>query len=1036
MPLRRLAFASALVLLALPSGPALADTPGPAFGLLLEAESAGSLPAPPDLPADHPLVARIVARWDEVETEKGVYDWSRIAPAVETLAAGRFRIVLCLTGSNPLYLPEGKAPSPIEGDSLAAWTAFVRSAVRSFAPGVAVFEIWDGPAAAFDPAIYGFVLKSSALAVRAEARAAGAEALVAEGAISASDLEWQKSLWLQDAAAYVDVLPVRVAAGSTEVSREVEAVFREAVRNPPAPAYWAYVEADGGGGSGAAAAAAVQAVSASLPASVALARIPEGAAALEREARLVYGLQRALAGFAPAPRGQVEFVGDDRVPLAGARALGRFLNDAEDDFPTRIVFDAPGTALAAQQGWLVVDAPDLRSATVLDPLQGGSIASVPSKVPSRPDRRAVKVVFAAHPMVVEFRRAPLPEDLTLPKEDLEVRSVRGLTAEEIIARHQAVQKIQDDRLERWIASGRVDYHFKIAQAGSTVDVAIDSGWLWERGADLEWEQRTYYVNGARVKWKSMPEIPYVQPEKVVVLPLDLTLDRTYVYRLRGEDEVAGRAAYVLEFEPASADASASLYRGRIWVDRETFVRLRTSLIQTNLEPPVVSNEETDAYAPVEGPDGERYWLLSRIDGQQLWTVGGRNLVVHREIGFESYEINPSKQALGEARERAYASTHLMMRDTDEGYRYLERQPDGSRTVKMEQKTRLWFAAAGAFKDSARSNAVPLAGANYLDYDLFKQDIQLNVLFAGAVAFVNLSNPGVLGGRADLTVEGAGIAVKGEDRVYEGDDEVLVERIEDRTQYLSGRLGVPLGSFGKLSLVADLYSTQYFGNGDAEAALASYNEASGTDLRFVLPPNQQTFAGTVQLEVNRRGYTATASGTWSRRSDWAPWGLYDAAAGEFLGGSYDAGQKSYAKWGVAAFKEFYLPKFQKLRFEADYMDGARLDRFSQYQFSLFGQDRLSGFAGTGVRFDRGMMARAGYSFNIADLIRLDLAWDSARVRDEGDAIGWRTFGGAGISGNVVGPWKTVISASYGRAIVSDIPDLEGSQEFLLMVLKLF
>ena len=85
----------------------VARAPGPAFGLLLDAGDAGALPAPPDLPADHPLVARIVARWDEVETEKGVYDWSRIAPAVETLAAGRFRIVLCLTGSNPLYVSEG-----------------------------------------------------------------------------------------------------------------------------------------------------------------------------------------------------------------------------------------------------------------------------------------------------------------------------------------------------------------------------------------------------------------------------------------------------------------------------------------------------------------------------------------------------------------------------------------------------------------------------------------------------------------------------------------------------------------------------------------------------------------------------------------------------------------------------------------------------------------------------------------------------------------------------------------------------------------
>ena len=42
----------------------------------------------------------------------------------------------------------------------------------------------------------------------------------------------------------------------------------------------------------------------------------------------------------------------------------------------------------------------------------------------------------------------------------------------------------------------------------------------------------------------------------------------------------------------------------------------------------------------------------------------------------------------------------------------------------------------------------------------------------------------------------------------------------------------------------------------------------------------------------------------------------------------------------------------------------------------------------------------------------------------------------LSGNVVGPWKTVISLDYGRAVASDIPDLVGKQEFLLIVLKLF
>ena len=52
------------------------------------------------------------------------------------------------------------------------------------------------------------------------------------------------------------------------------------------------------------------------------------------------------------------------------------------------------------------------------------------------------------------------------------------------------------------------------------------------------------------------------------------------------------------------------------------------------------------------------------------------------------------------------------------------------------------------------------------------------------------------------------------------------------------------------------------------------------------------------------------------------------------------------------------------------------------------------------------------------------------------MGTQAHTGFGIGGNLLGPWKTVISLSYGHALQSDIPDLEGQNEFLLLVLKLF
>jgi hypothetical protein len=1017
-----------------------APAKGPTLGVMLDPATAAVLPAPAS--ADRPLAARLVALWSDVESEKGVYDWSRLEPAVSRLSEAGFLVAICLTGSNPLYLPDGSAPSPLSGESLQAWTGFVRSAVRSFAGRVEVFEIWDGPARpipsrdgpAFDPTVYAFVLKSSALAVRAEARLAGASALVAEGAIAASDLEWQKRLWQQDAAAYIDVLPVRLSAGPGEVGSDLGAVFREAVQNPPAPAFWAYAEpADGASGSDAVA-AAIEAVAAPTPAAVALARVRGEPEQVQREAEILYGLHRNLSGYSAAGKGQIRFLDDHQVPIPGARALGRFLNDAEKDLPTEIVYDAPGGALAGSQGWMVVDAPDVRDAKVLDPLTGGSLVTVPSKVPGRPGEKAIRVVFAAHPMLLAFRRAPLPKGMELATEQLQVESTRGLTAEEIIARYQAAQKIQDDLLDRWKAPARINFHFKIAQMGTAVDVGIDSNFFWERGKDLEWEQGTYYVNGNKVTWKSIPELPLIQPEKVVTLPLDLTLDKTYLYRLRGEDTVAGREAYILEFDPGNPDAKTSLYRGRLWVDKQTFVRLKSSLVQTNLEPPVVSNEEVDLYKPVTGPDGETYWMLSRIDGQQLWTIAGRNFVVNREVDFASFEINPPKPAFEEARKAAYASKNLMLRDTDEGFRYLDRQEDGTRKVQEKVNTKRIFAAAGAFQDSGRSSPVPLAGFNYLDYDLFHNNTQLDVMFAGAVAFVNVTQPALFGKRIDLAGEAFGMAIKSEDRVYEGDTEILTERIDTRGQYAAVRLGFPAGSFFKLTATGSLYYNQYFGNSDAQNALAAQNEANGTDLTFVLPRNHVLAEGAIQAEFNRRGYGVAVSGAWSHRSTWEAWGTKDNATGEFR--DPEPLTTNFPSWGLTATKEWFLPKFQKVRAELNYLDGSDLDRYSRYAFSLFGQQRLDGFSGTGVRFDRGFIARAGYSFNLFGAIRFDVNVGRARVLDRSSTAGYQDFTGAGLSGNVIGPWKTVIVASYGRAVQSDIPGLEGKQDFLFTILKLF
>ena len=999
------------------------------------------------------LYVRLVARWSEIEREDGVHDWSSLDDDVVRLDRAGARIVLALGGSHPVHVESGGLPSALDGDAVTAWTRFVRSAVERFAGRIESVEIWDrverdgaggdGRISADD---YAFVLKRSALAARAEARRLGHDVRVAQVPVAATDLSWQRHLWDLDVAAYIDILPLALEAGSIDedVVEALTTMVSENLLHPPAAEVQALVTPAPGAEVWSAAADAVRALSGGVP--VALVR-PDGAGALPREiAGWVAGAHQLLAGdYAPAPLGRVMFEDAEGKPREDATALASFL--ADENFTTLVFYRLPGPDDDLPSQRMIVGTNFVRNARLVDPLTGEVLRVGASPLPDAAPGRAIGVAAGAYPKVIQFERPAASAGFALAPEAVETLRERELTAEEIIAFYQQVQKIQDDNLDRWMARGRIDYHFRFAQGGSTIDVSIDTQYFWERGGELEWEELDYYINGNLVRWKTFPKIPLIQPEKVMTLPLDLTLDKTYAYKLLGREKVDGREAYVLEFRPDDSQAGDALYRGRVWIDTTEFYRVKASLVQTDLEAPVLSNEEIDLFSLASDDEGNEFWLLGKINGQQVWSTAGRNFVVRREVTFLEYDVNPPADRFDERRQQAYDSKNNMMRDTAEGFRYLDPGPDGTRVLKKPAKSQ-WFAALGAFSSGATGGVQPFGGANYFNFDIAGKNLQLNALIGGVVNFITLSKPDLAGGKISATGDLFVSALYFSDKVFFEDDELVEERVDRRNQSFDVRFGFQVGEFVRLDLVGGLRHWTYQQNEEGQEAIAAYNSAVAPDqsLRFVLPTDHVQGTGSLRLEFNRRGYSLLTRISGSQRSDWEQWGLFDEVGDGFvvydpLTGRYDLPKPAtlpdrFTKWSVLAFKEWYFENFQKVRGEVNLMGGFDLDRFSKFQFGLFGDDGLSGFAGSGVRFDEGLIGRVGYSFNLFEVIKLDALVESGWIRDEIAFDGTRNFSGLGLTANFVGPWKTVYTVNYGYAIASDIPDLQGSQEFFVLILKLF
>lgn len=572
---------------------------------------------------------------------------------------------------------------------------------------------------------------------------------------------------------------------------------------------------------------------------------------------------------------------------------------------------------------------------------------------------------------------------------VEVVGEKPLTAEEVVARHQAAAARQGDAVGRLISSGSLVVTFRVPGLAAPMTVNSEVV-IYEADGVRELEQRAVRVNGVGYATDSggVPRLPILEPDRVAVLPLDLSLDESYRYRLDGREVAEGRDCYVVVFEPAAA--SGAFLRGRAWIESRGFGLVRAEAAQTGLRGPIVQSEQRDEYAAVRVGEAEA-WLPRRSEVRQVYEGAAHRTPIDRVLTLARHEPNPADFAARRA--AAHASPAVMLSDTAEGYRYLRRaraaSGDGETTRAPAGKaSRVRAMAAGVLVDPGISRPLPFAGLSYVDLDFLGTGAQVDGFFGGLFGRVAWGVPSLAGSR--WRAEGSAFAVLASynDRVFAGGVERYEQDLRQRPARASIGAARPLGAQTRVRVSYELDYTRL-------------SAADTTSAEFVVPVSPVVHGVRLGLETRRGGWTVEAWGSAARRQRWRGWGL----AGSEPGGA------GFQRCGASAARSFVLSPRSVARLDAAWMGGRGLDRFSRYGFDGF-QNTLRGYPTATVRYDRGAVAHGVVTWNAARGLRLDGFLDAARVRDAGFGPRSRSYFGAGAAVEVPLPFGAFASVDWG------------------------
>jgi hypothetical protein len=617
------------------------------------------------------------------------------------------------------------------------------------------------------------------------------------------------------------------------------------------------------------------------------------------------------------------------------------------------------------------------------------------------------------PIVVRLTaREKPPAEATKAK--VGVTAERFLTAEEILARHQVWRAARDSRWKRLAAENKTAIRFRFPELNNTFELAMKGPFFYEPGKGYDWAWSEAYLNGVKWKGKEFPAIPLVQPEKVSDLPLEVTFNDAYRYKLAGEESITGIACFVLEFEPRDTAAEGAVYAGKVFISTTDFSVIRVVSRQLNLKGEVQSVDETSDFEIVEDRgDGVAMRFPVRTRGQWILKTFSRTTVLERETTLENVRLDPD--TYDQERAEAEASRHTMVRDTEKGVRYLEKDKEGKRVVVDDPKTSRFFGLGGIFYDSSLSYPLPLLGVYYLDLDFRKKKEQVQVFFGGVLLGASYNDPSLFGSKVDLGIDLFGIAIRGTDTPYQDGSKVETEEVKQRTVAGNLNLGFPVGRHLKFTATAGI-------------GYRDFAEGDDMDPEFIVPSDYTLtrLEGRVVWDIS--GWSLSGRYGWYHRSKWEPWGYPENP-------DYDPDKDDYQSYIVQLSKDFHFSKFRRLRGSLAYLGTENGDRFSKTTFGFYGGNSLRGFRSGSLRAEQAAVGRIAYGFVFGEAFRLEGLYEHAMVKDTSAGLDWANFGGAGIAGQFPGPWETIVQLDAGLPVVGRN---RGQDGFVvnLVFLKLF